>query len=219
MADTRFVLSRFNWRPHGRGHWSLSPGTFRLQSFDKKRAAEAEFAKREANARRRVNPFRCGKLLPDLTSLPEPVFLDWVQDRGLTPPNAGKDGTRDWAGWWDAGDFSATQREGVWEGLNRLRFFVVEERPAVAVGYVVVSVCWQYNDEYNYTEGEGGEVMAVYRTRERAVEEGHKQRGGSDGAFRWKPSGADLFDADEMWELTLDDERQFDVIEIELEGV
>lgn len=185
MADTRFVVSRYNWRPHGRGHWLLSPGTFRLLSFDTRPEAEAELARREANARQRVNPFRCGKPLADLTSIPEPLFLDWVRDRDLTPPEPGKDGTRDWAGWWDAGDFTASQREGVWEGLNRLKFFELTERPNVPVGYAVVNVCWQYNDEYNYTEGEGGEVMAIYRSRERAIEAGYKRRGGGDGAFRW----------------------------------
>src|SRR5262245_37456442 len=101
-AKTVFVVSRLNWRPNGDGSWALAPDTFRLASFGTRDEAEIESARRETNARGRVNPFRCGKPFEQLTALPELIFLDWVSDTGLSPPKAKKGAARDWAAWWDA---------------------------------------------------------------------------------------------------------------------
>jgi hypothetical protein len=218
---TVFVVSRLNWRPTGVGWWR-APGTARLVSFAARDEAEAERARREANARNRVNPFRCGKPFEELTTLPEPIFLDWVSDTGLTPPQAKKKEARDWAAWWDETrpEMGGEQHARLWEGLNRLHFFSVDERTDVPVGYVVLSLCWEYNDEYNYLNGEGGKVEAVYRTRERALEEARKLELFNEGqSSNWHPGGADLFDPETYWEMAIGGGPRFDIVEIELEGL
>lgn len=70
--------------------------------------------------------------LADLTSLPEPIFADWLLDCYLTPPirktGAEKPG-RVWADWWDAHAPQMTdyQHSRVWQALDKLRFFEVVE--------------------------------------------------------------------------------------------
>jgi hypothetical protein len=218
---TCFVVLRDNWRRSG-PCWRRGVGQIRLASFDTAEQAEAERARREENVRRRLNPFHCGGELAELTSYPEAVFLDWIQDAGLTPPEKPKKGGRDWAGWW-AGLSPApdlAQRLKVWEAMDRVRFYSVAERPAVPVGYVVLNAIWQYNDDYNYLEFEGGAVQAVYRTRERALEAARKVGDNGDGVVGdWFPSGIDPFDPEAHWQRFVEGNPTYDVIEIELEGL
>jgi hypothetical protein len=219
---TVFVVSRLNWRPTGSGDWWLVPGTARLASFAARDEAETERARREANARNRVNPFRCGKPFEELTTLPEPIFLDWVSDTGLTPPKAKKKAARDWAAWWDEtrSEMVGEQHARLWEGLNKLHFFRVDERPDAPLGYAVLSLNWEYNDGYYHLNDEGGTVQAVYRTRERALEAARAVRNSHDGdSSRWLPSGADLFDPETYWEMAVSGVPRFEVVEVELEGL
>lgn len=70
--------------------------------------------------------------LADLTSMPEPIFLDWLREAGLEPPDArphGRTRERDWAGWWDQHSPRMTdlQRAKVWQALDRLRFYEIVE--------------------------------------------------------------------------------------------
>lgn len=170
MAEpTRFVVRRLNWRPAGDAFVRL-PGETRLASFDTFDAAESDRIRREHEVRGRVNPFWCGTTFRALTTFPEPVFADWVADVGLTPPERPAVGFTDWAGWWAAGHATWTeeQRARVWDGLNRVRFFEVIERPASAVAYAVVRVMWEYNDSWYEPGAEGGRTVVAYRTREAA---------------------------------------------------
>jgi hypothetical protein len=220
--NTVFVVSRLNWRPAGSGSWWLQPGTARLASFPTHDEAEAERTRRETNARTRVNPFCCEKPFEELTTLPEPIFRDWVGDTGLTPPKAKKKEPCDWASWWEETrpEMNPEQHARLWEGLNKLHFFRVDERPDVPVGYVVLLLHWEYNDTYYYINDEGGGVHAVYRTRQRALEEAQKLHSGSSGpSGNWHPSGADLFDPETYWEMAISGGPQFDIVEIELEGL
>jgi hypothetical protein len=225
-ASTVFVVSRLNWRPTGPGNWWLAPGATRLASYAERDAAERERARREANARGRVNPFRCGLSFPELSALPEDVYCDWVSDADLTPPEPGAKG-RDWGAWWDGArpELSAERLAHLWDGLGKVRFFRTDERPDVPLGYVVLSLCWHYNDEYNYLNEEGGEVQAVYRTRARAADAARGARAygarayGDGAAGGWHPSGADLFDPETYWELAVGGGPRFDIVEIELEGL
>jgi hypothetical protein len=219
-----FVVSRLNWRPTGNGReWWLAPGSARLVSFATLNEAEVERTRRENNAQSRVNPFRCGKSFGELTTMPEEIFLDWVSDTGLSPPKAGKKkASRDWAAWWDEtrSDMSAEQHAKLWEGLGRLRFFRVDERRDVPLGYVVLSLTWQYNDNYYYLSNEGGEIQAVYRTRERTMEAARKLENDGEGeSARWHPTGSDLFDPETYWEMAVTGGPKFEVVEIELEGM
>jgi hypothetical protein len=216
-----FVVSRLNWRPIRGGEWWLGFGTARLESFPTFDEADTERARREANARSRVNPFRCCKPLDELTTLPEPIFLDWVGDTGLSPPKAKKGEARDWVAWWDAtrSHMSAEQHARLWEGLNKLHFFRVDERPDEPVGYVLVEAVWQQDGGSEWMNEEGGEVRGVYPTRERAAEDGRKLRVYEDRESRaWHPTCADLFDPETFWEVAVHRGPQFDVAEIELEG-
>lgn len=166
MTATHFVVSRGNWRPAGRtGVWVRLPGEVRVAAFPTAEAAHAAAATREIDARGKVNPFRLGATWADRTTLPEPIFRDFVRDADLDPPAA------DWAAWWDAGTFSESQRGRVWEGLDRLRFFRVDERPVRLTAFAVIRVEWQYNDEWFYPGDEGGAVTHAFRTRERAEAE------------------------------------------------
>jgi hypothetical protein len=196
----------------------LGEGLFRLATFDSEDRALADLRRREENVRRRLNPFRCGNELADLTSYPESVFLDWVQDAGLTPP-AAKKGKRDWASWWEDEAPGAAQRLKVWQAIDRVRFYSIVERPAVAVGYVLLTPVWQYNDEYHFLNSEGGTVQAVYRTRARAEEEARRLAEGERGRRgHWFPVGVDAFDPETHWHL-FESGCLYDIIEVELEGL
>jgi hypothetical protein len=47
----------------------------------------------------------------------------------------------------------------------------VREEPARPVGYAVLGINWEYNDENYDADAEGGRVTKVYRTREKAEAE------------------------------------------------
>jgi hypothetical protein len=87
-------------------------------------------------------------------------------DHGVDPPPP----NGAWAAWWTRNQkkLGAAGRAAVWEALDKVRFFAVREEPARPVGYAVVAVNWQYNDEYYDADPEGGRVVQVYRSRERA---------------------------------------------------
>ena len=102
MAEpqTRFVLKRLNWTDHYGGRRTRQPGEVALASFATFEEADAEWTKREADARKRINPFACGTAVHYWTYLDEPRLRDWLMDHGIDPPEAKKGGTTDWAAWW-----------------------------------------------------------------------------------------------------------------------
>lgn len=208
-----FVVSRLTWRNlSGENVLVRRPGESRVAAFADFTSAEADRASREQSARTLVNPFRCGTVWGERSHMPEPVFRDFIKDVGIEPPTlvpipttdevgqplsrptrrlkqreATPPGTfRDWSAWWDAigPTLSAEQVGRVWEGLDRVRFFRVEERPVRAVGFVVVEVEWIYNDEWYHPLIEGGMPLTAYRTRERA--EAECARLNSEARERWR---------------------------------
>jgi hypothetical protein len=217
MAKTVHVVMRHNWRRAG-GRWFRLPGQARLATFEKRREAESDQAAREANARRRVNPFECGTV-QSLTSLPGGVFIDLLADLGLEPPALMASLKRDWLRWWLG--VPEQKRGPIWEALDRLRFYAVVERPACRIGYALVGLNWHYNDQNYFLNDEGGTVHAVYRTRERAEEVG-RQRFGShrEGAsLDYFPTQADPLDPESVWRMFQAGPHNFEVVEIELEGL
>jgi hypothetical protein len=197
---THFVVSRLTWRPAGYARMFVRlPGETRVAAFADFDSAEADRAKRELAARATVNPFRCGTNWGERSHMPEAVFRDFIKDAGIEPPTivepptTDEDGKplsrqarrlkqkeppppetfRSWDSWWDAvgPTLSAERVARVWEGLDRVRFFSVEERPVRTVAYVVVEISWSYNDEWYYPPAEGGGAHSAYRTRERAEAE------------------------------------------------
>jgi hypothetical protein len=193
---THFVVSRLNWRVDWNRGFVRAAGDARVSAFADFATAETDRAAREAAAREVVNPFRCGGTWGERSHMPEPVFRDFIADAGIEPPTlvpvptthpdgrpvtpperrklereAPPPGTfRDWTAWWDAvaPALSAEQRGRVWEGLDRVRFFRVEERPVRQIGFVVLQIEWNYNDEWYFPPSEGGGAYHAYRTRERA---------------------------------------------------
>jgi hypothetical protein len=170
---THFVVERLNWRRVGEAFYRL-PGETRVAAFDDADAAEAYRREQEEMARRAVNPFAgAAGGLADLTDFAEPVWCDWLTDHDVEPPQPGPEGRRDWAAWWGSASpgWSEAQRAAVWEKLDRALFFRVVERPRQAVGYAVVKVKWDYNDEWFYPGQEGGAVQKVYLRRDKAEAE------------------------------------------------
>jgi hypothetical protein len=191
MSDApRFVVRRLNWRPAGDRFIRL-PGEVRLGSFDALEPAEAERTAREAEVRARVNPFKCETAWHALTTFPQPVFLDWLQDRGVLPPVAWTARAAagvpldEWAEWWQriGHVLDAEQVAHVWAGLNRVRFFETIERPASAVAFAVVRVMWEWNDSWYEPGAEGGRTVRAYRSRERA--EAERQRLETEARREW----------------------------------
>lgn len=228
MAEpTRFVVRRLNWRPAGDAFIRL-PGETRLASFDTFDDAEADRIRREHEVRGRVNPFRCGTAFHTLTTLPEPVFADWVADAGLTPPERPAVGFVDWAAWWAAGHATWTeeQRARVWDGLNHVRFFEVIERPPSAVAYAVVRVMWEYNDNWYEPGAEGGRTVIAYRSREAAerrraeLEAGAEDRPSYVETGRWRHENWPAIEGDgSVTEFGKSGAPMYEVVEIDLGGV
>jgi len=175
MAEpgTRFVLKRLNWVDYYSENRVRRPGEVAVASFTTFAEADAERAKREDECRKRINPFMCGAAVHYWTHLDEPRLRDWLMDHGIDPPAPGKDGKTDWPAWWKKNQkkLGPEKRAAVWEALDKVRFFAVREEPARPVGYAVIEINWEYNDENYSADPEGGRVMKVYRTRERAEAE------------------------------------------------
>lgn len=170
MTDVpRFVVRRFNWRWAGTC-FVRAPGDHRVGWFDTRDAADADAWRRELAVRGRVNPFACGPAFHYLSTLPEPIYLDWLRDADVIPPEPAADGKRPWLAWWDATrpTLSDAQEFRVWEGLNRVRFFDVIARRPSQVAYAVVRILWDYNDAWDEPGDEGGETVVVLRSRESA---------------------------------------------------
>ncbi len=160
-------------------------------------AAAADYARlldrreKEATDPNTFNPF-FSMVYDDLTTFPPHVFRDWLLDVGIDPPPqvAGKHQQLKeledvaWAEWWrktaTTGDLSAERWQKVWEGLNRLSFFEVEEVDTPETSptknpkrvYAVVRNDWTYND---YMYDGHNEAVAVYRTRAKAEAEAARQ--------------------------------------------
>lgn len=165
----RFVLKRLKWAGsyHDRKLFR-QPGEVAVASFATLEEAERESAKRENEFRKKVNPFDCGAAVHYWTHLDEPRLRDWLMDHGIDPPK--EEGAAHWPAWWKKNrkKLGPAKCATVWEVLDKVRFFVVREEPVRPVGYALVAVDWQFNDEYYDADAECGHFLTVYRSRERA---------------------------------------------------
>lgn len=159
-----YAIRRLNWR---RTHYGIVrlPGAVTLGALPSFEEAEADRAQREAAVRERVNPFVCGPNHAARSRLPELIFCDWLGDAGIEPPTANALFQRDWARWWErvGPELGAEQVAHVWAGLDRVRFFEVVGRPEGRIGYAVVVVDWEYNDNWMEPGDEGGTPCKVFR--------------------------------------------------------
>src|SRR5579883_300465 len=170
MAGLEYVIRRLNWR---RTHYGIvrMPGSVVIGALPSLEEAEHDRAHREAEVRARVaNPFICGPNHASRSRLPEPIFCDWLRDAGIEPLQAGQKKPVNWVGWWEQARvrFTPQQPAHVWAGLDRVRFFEVITRPEGSVGYAVVRVDWEYNDNWMEPGTEGGTPIKVFRKWEKA---------------------------------------------------
>jgi hypothetical protein len=166
--EQRYIVRRFNWRWAGTC-FVRAPGEHRVAWFDTPDEADADRWRRELEVRGRINPFECGPAFHYLSTMPEPIYLDWLMDADVIPPEP-INGVRPWGEWWDGAKQALAhgQVAHVWEGLNRVRFFDVITRRPSDVAFAVIRMMWEYND-YTYEPGEeGGEPLRVFRRRENA---------------------------------------------------
>lgn len=166
MSDARleYAIRRLNWR---RTHYGIvrMPGHTPIGALPTLEEAEEDRARREGEVRARVNPFTCGPNHAARSRLPEVIFHDWLRDAGIEPQPAGQKQPVNWPGWWEQvhARLTSEQVAHVWAGLDRVRFFDVAARVEGSVGYAVVSVDWEYNDNWMVPGAEGGTPVKVFR--------------------------------------------------------
>jgi hypothetical protein len=145
------VRWRVNYYSYYDGSERTQPGSRYVKAFTSPRAAREYIEalhRGEVAAPAGANPFMSFRHaarsryfygdppeLGTLTSFPEPVFLDYVRDLGLTPPplkeikrDYGQPySLRDWDGWWEehAPHLTDDQRARLWKALDRLEFYEI----------------------------------------------------------------------------------------------
>jgi hypothetical protein len=162
LLPPRFVVNRVNWHASKRGFLRLA-GAFPHSSFATREQADAERWRLENAARAIVDPFATAPAPHEQTSLPAFALRDWLLDAGAHSPPADATGTG-WSAWWKAESpkWSPELRAKVWDRLDKVHFYEVEERPAGQVVYLVVDADAHYFGRwFNGLEG-------AFRTRSSA---------------------------------------------------
>jgi len=126
-----------------------------------------------------TNPINRG--IEPVSSLPEPVFCDWLMEAGIEPPAPVKDMRSAWRAWWDRvvtqrNVLTRNQLAHLLEGLDRLPLQVyeveevesVDEPTSTQTVYAVVDSFWRYNDA---TFDGANKGLKVYRTKHQALAE------------------------------------------------
>jgi hypothetical protein len=133
-----YIVQRLSWALGGD---ESGPSCYRddgdqgtpLCCFRSRKQAEAYCRELEQQARRELSPFQFGEELELLTSLKKPALDRGLRQLGLKPPTAkafrAEWGGIDWRAWWDAvaADLTDAQREGIFDLLDRLRFYEVTQ--------------------------------------------------------------------------------------------
>jgi hypothetical protein len=168
LLPGRFVVNRLNWHAGKRGFLRLA-GAFPVGDFEPRQQADAERWRLENAARRLVNPFATAPAPYEQTSLPPFALRDWLLDTGIAPPPADAD-SAGWASWWQAQapGWSEDLRLKVWERLDRVHFYCVEERPSCRLVYLAVDADRHYGDRWFNS------VQRAFRSR--AAAQGHCDR-------------------------------------------
>jgi len=170
---TRYFVRRRNWRwSPGNDHtprgWVCFPGPgHTVSEFDFFDDAEHDWGKREADVRRKFNPFECGPL-PMVSSFPEPILRDFLMDTGIEPPEAGIA----WDEWWKANRdrLSDEQRARVWEAGDKVRFFEITEETTDSQVHVVVDPLWEVREAIHVADFDGGVLIRACHHPQRAGE-------------------------------------------------
>jgi hypothetical protein len=132
---TVYLLAERIWVPTQEGKLTVyfrSPetGVEPARLFLDPSKAEAERLRRERAARAERIPFLYGSDLDAWTGWgPHPLF-DWLLDAGLEPLPSLEPSRSECLEWWkrESAEMTDSQRDKVWEALDRVRFFeVIEE--------------------------------------------------------------------------------------------
>jgi hypothetical protein len=138
-----YVVHRIGWgeRYGGEGYYQIARESRdqpkRIQgrpvaAFTDRGRAEAFLRDQEVRITEGKDPTRYGDDPGGMTSIDdEDVFTDAMLDLGLTPPEVGEEGFRDWCGWWAElrPTLTPEQRAGLWRHLDRVHFFQIVEVP------------------------------------------------------------------------------------------
>ena len=227
--DLHYTVRRFNWRWAGSCFMRL-PGETRLARHDTREAAIQDRDEREREVRSRINPFECGPAFHYLTTLPEPVFCDWLRDESIEPPEP-QSGSIPWAAWWTTARESLDEGQvsRIWNGLNRVQFHDVIERRDSQIAYAVMRIVWEYNDCFFEPGEEGGKTVVAFRDREKAMRrrdemeiEERLRIGRQSGrvdyfeGWRWVESPWPSKEVSHYGEHEVDEPPLFEVVEIDL---
>ena len=197
---TEFAVERDNWQ-RLYGGYVRRPGVVPVRSFPDRQTAEALAARHEAAARAAVNPFapvspggrepscdvtkyagRC-RDPHHATHLAEGELTAALADAGVRPP-AGET----WAAWWEEAQprWTPAQADAVWGLLTMMRFYRVVERPAVPSAWAVLRIVWNNDRTPDAAHTEGGELVALHRSRRRADADAAAR---TDDSVRWWDAG------------------------------
>jgi hypothetical protein len=176
MSDVWYAVRQIDWvrSEYGDKFFRRTPRGVVVATFPTFDEADADRRVREAEFRRRANPFRYGgAALFYQTSLDAPRLHDWLLDGGIDPP-AYKFSHESWAEWWDefAHTWTTDQRAHAWQAIDKVRFFEVVEQHPARKAYVVLEINWTWNDEpYLDADYEGGNAVRAFRSRAKAEAE------------------------------------------------
>ena len=174
-----FTVARHAWHcfhaPAPTERWlARLPGSRPLATFADARDAEAFARARELAARERLNPFRCGYALADVSSLPAFAFKDFLLDDGVRMAKPDSRAELHWDRWWDRESprWPPEVRARVWDALDLVRFHSVVARPASGWAFVpVAALAWGGSVRsrgYRHAP-EGGRVLGAYPARADAL--------------------------------------------------
>jgi hypothetical protein len=219
----RFTVNRLNWHAGDLGFLRLA-GAFPMASFQTREKAEAKCQRLENAARKLVNPFATAPAPHEQSSLPAFALRDWLLDAGITPPPADADGAA-WSSWWksESPGWGKGLLGRVWDRLDRVQFYQVEERPAGTLVYLAVDADRHYFGRwFNGVEG-------AFRSRKAAQAHCDKlnEKEGFEDMEPVEPPAGDPFtnpkaccelECRPRWESDAEGVPHFEVFELEVDG-
>jgi hypothetical protein len=132
-----FMVAAPYWHYNDEYHYTKPDGLTPYKAFRTREAAEAERERMEDGARdvMEMHPFQINGLgdWSAVSSLSQDEAAERVKALGLQPPvvaphpySEGKE-MRDWETWWDEVEMTPSQCNGVWDLLDKVRFWEVIE--------------------------------------------------------------------------------------------
>jgi hypothetical protein len=122
-----FMVAGAYWKYNDEYHYRETDGLTPYKAFRTREAAEEERADMEEFAREEMDlhPFQINGLCDwqAWSSLPQAEAVKRVEALGLVAPGSGWGDTLGWEDWWDETEMTLSQREAVWDLLDKIRFW------------------------------------------------------------------------------------------------